>query len=227
MPRASRRSAPGRPRTAALNREKVLRAAIRLADEKGLDALSMRTLAARLGVEAMSLYNHVTNKEDILGGITDLVFAEIDVPEPTADWKSAMHRRAISAHDVLLRHPWAAGLFESRRTPSPVQLRYADTILGILIAGGFPLAVAYRAFLTLDSYIYGFTLQEVNWPGEPIGQVAQRLRPAIAPSEYPHVSAVMELVSLDPSPPTAVRQADFVFGLELMLDALERVRERA
>jgi AcrR family transcriptional regulator len=229
MPRTSRRSAPGRPRTAALNREKVLRAAIRLADEKGLDALSMRTLAARLGVEAMSLYNHVANKDDILGGITDLVVAEIDVPEPRADWKPAMRKRAISAHDVLLCHPWAAGLFESRRTPSPVQLRYANAILGILLAGGFPIAVAYRAFLTVDSYIYGFMLQEVNWPRptEPTREIAERLRPAIPASEYPHVAAVMELITHDTSPPSSVRQADFVFGLDLILDALQRERERA
>jgi AcrR family transcriptional regulator len=228
MPRSPRRSLPQRPRTAALNREKVLRAAIRLADEKGIDALSMRTLAARLGVEAMSLYNHVANKDEILAGITDLVVAEIDVPEPRADWKSAMRRRAMSAHDVLLGHPWAAALFESRRTPSPVQLRYADAILGILIAGGFAIAVAYRAFLTLDSYIYGFTLQEVNWPqpSEPMREVAERLRPAIPAREYPHVSAAMELVSREASSPSAMRQADFVFGLELILDAFERERER-
>jgi len=188
----------------------------------------MRTLASRLGVEAMSLYNHVANKEDILNGITDLVFAEIEMPQPRADWRPAMRQRAISAHDVILRHPWAAGLFESRRTPSSLQLRYADTILGILIAAGFPLSLAYRAFLTLDSYIYGFTLQEVNWPEptEPMEHVAERLRSAIPPTEYLHVSAVMELIAQDASPPSALRRADFVFGLELILDALERVREQ-
>jgi hypothetical protein len=177
----------------------------------------------------MSLYNHVASKEDILTGITDLVVAEIEVPEPRADWRLAMRRRAMSAHDVLLRHPWAAALFESRRTPSPGQLRYADTILGILVGGGFPVATAYRAFLVLDSYIYGFTLQEVNWPAptEPIQQVTERLRGTIPPADYPHVAAVMELITRDAAPPSSARLADFVFGLELILDALERVREPA
>ena len=117
----------------------------------------------------------------------------------------------------------------ARRTPSPVQLRYANAILGILLAGGFPIAVAYRAFLTVDSYIYGFMLQEVNWPRptEPTREIAERLRPAIPASEDPHVAAVMELITHDTSPPSSVRQADFVFGLDLILDALQRERERA
>lgn len=227
MPKAVRRGRPGRPRTPALNQQKILQSALRLADEDGVDGLSMRTLAAQLGVEAMSLYNHVANKDDILSGIADLVVGEIESTfPPEMDWKTAAQRRALSAHEVLLRHPWAAALIESRPNPSPARLRYADSILGVLRNAGFSVELAYRALLTLDSYIYGFTLQEVSWPNSPeqVPAAIARLRPVVSPVEYPHVTAVMELVARQSAAgASAIRQAEFDFGLDLVLGALERM----
>src|SRR3990170_833011 len=128
MPRKSGR---GRARGAALTEEKILRCAIRLADEKGIEAVSMRAIAGKLGVEAMALYNHVGGKDEILGGIVDLVVSEIDVPVGGSDWMACMRRRAISAHEVLLRHPWASGLIESHTGTGPSRLKYADSVLGV------------------------------------------------------------------------------------------------
>lgn len=215
----------GRPRGAALTPEKILRCAIRLADERGIEAVSMRTIAGKLGVEAMALYNHVAGKDEILGGIVDLVVSEIDVPAGGSDWRACMRRRAISAHEVLLRHPWASALIESHAGPGPIRLRYADSVLGVLRRAGFSIELAYEAFLTLDSYIYGFALQEVNWPSPPneVPAAVARLRPQIPASEYPHVTEVMDFVTRRRAEaPKAAYEAEFAFGLELILDGLER-----
>src|SRR3974390_2919211 len=139
----------------ALNRERVLRAAMAVADSEGLDALSMRRLGQELGVEAMSVYNHVRNKEDILDGLVDMVFAEIGVPAGR-DWKSAMRQRAITVQQVLGRHSWAIALMESRRNPGPGSLRHHDSVLGCLREAGFSMVMAAHAYSLLDSYIYGF-----------------------------------------------------------------------
>ena len=219
-----RKPARGRAR-APLSQEKILRCAIRMADEAGIEALSMRALAAKLGVEAMSLYNHIPSKDELLNGIVDLVVAEIDVPTGGPDWRASMRRRAISAHEVLLRHPWAAAVIESRASQSPIRLRYADSVLGVLRGAGLSIERAYEAFLTLDSYVYGFTLQEVSWPhpAEEVETVIERLRPQIPAADYPHVTEVMGFVSQRPraSSPRAY-EAEFLFGLDLILDGLEK-----
>jgi len=221
-----KRPARGRPRSPVLGNEKILRCALRLADERGIDALSMRTIAGKLGVEAMSLYNHVSGKDHILEGIVDLVVAEIRAPVSGGDWKTSMRRWALSAHEVLLRHPWAAVLIESRPVPSPVRLRYADSVLGALRGAGFPVEMAYQAFLTIDSYIYGFTLQEVSWP-YPVNEVpahVANLRPQVPASEYPHVTEVMDAVLRRRAVSTAAAyEAEFTFGLDLILEGLSRV----
>ena len=149
-----------------LTRERVLRAAIALCDEGGIESLSMRKLGQQLGVEAMSLYNHVANKDDILDGIVDVVVNEIDVPPIGDDWKAALRQRANSARAVLSRHPWATGLIESRTNPGPATLRYYDSVIGSLREAGFSIEMAAHAFSALDSYIYGFALQEVSLPFE-------------------------------------------------------------
>jgi AcrR family transcriptional regulator len=220
-----KKRARGRPPGPALNAEKILRCAVRLADEKGIEALSMRTLATKLGVEAMSLYNHVANKEEILDGIVDVVVSEIDVPVGGSDWRTGMRRRAVSAHEVLLRHPWASGLIESRASTSPIRFRYANSVLGILRQAGFSVELAYQAFLTLDSYIYGFVLQEVSWPYGPeeLPAVVDRLRPQIAAGEYPHVSEVMTFTLQKHTQSRRGYGAEFAFGLELILDGLEKM----
>ena len=139
-----------------LNRQRVLDAAVTLADRDGVAALSMRRLAQELGVEAMSLYHHVANKDAILDGIVDVVFAEIELPDAEAGWREAMRRRAISVRDALRRHPWATGLMESRPTPGPANLRHHDAVLGVLRGAGFPRELTAHAYALLDSYIYGF-----------------------------------------------------------------------
>ena len=230
MARKAKRGA--RPR-APLSRELVLRTAIAMADESGPESLSMRKLGQALGVQAMSLYRHVANRDEILDGIVDLVISEIELPAKGADWKTAMRRRAISAHDVLSRHPWASSLFESGKRMSPEKLRYADAVLGALLDAGFPVAIAHRAFLTLDSYIYGFTLQEVSWGvgAEEVPEVTAQLRPQVPVDAYPHVVAVMEYVMSDsPRTPAKGKSAAgfsswFEFGLDLILDGLERLRD--
>ena len=151
------------PRT-PLSRERVLRTAVAFADESGISSLSMRKLGEVLGVEAMSLYNHVASKGDLLDGMIDYVFSEIGLPCGEAGWKTAMRQRAVSARQVLIRHRWAIGLMESRSSPGPATLRHHDAVIGSLRGAGFPIALAAHAFSVLDSYIYGFALQEASLP---------------------------------------------------------------
>src|SRR2546425_999018 len=155
---------PRAERRVPLSRARVLRAAFDRTDNDGVEALSMRKLAQELGVEAMSLYRHVRNKADIVDGMVDLVFAEIGLPATDVDWKTAMHRRAISAREVLARHPWAIGLMESRSTPGPATLHHHDAVLGALRAAGFSIALAAHAYSLLNSYIYGFALEQASLP---------------------------------------------------------------
>lgn len=212
------------PRRAPLTRERVLRAALHLADEEGLEALSMRRLAQELGVEAMSLYNHVAGKDDLLDGIADMVVGEIEVPAIGADWKAAMRRRATSAHEVFLRHPWAPLLIGSRVNVGPAMLRYVNATLGCLREAGFSYELADRAWNAIDSHVYGFTIQELNFPLEPseYASAAKMFLPRLPADEYPYMRALTELVIEG-----AHRGVhDFQFGLELILDGLERLLRR-
>lgn len=212
------------PRRAPLTRERVLRAALHLADEEGLEALSMRRLAQELGVEAMSLYNHVSGKDDLLDGIADMVVGEIEVPAIGADWKAAMRRRATSAHEVFLRHPWAPLLIGSRVNVGPAMLRYVNATLGCLREAGFSYELADRAWNAIDSHVYGFTIQELNFPLEPseYASAAKMFLPRLPADEYPYMRALTELVIEG-----AHRGVhDFQFGLELILDGLERLLRR-
>jgi AcrR family transcriptional regulator len=208
-----------------LNRERVLRAAIVLADIGGIESLSMRKLGEELRVEAMSLYNHVANKDDILDGIVDLVFGEIEVPSDAADWNSAMRRRAISARSALRRHPWATGLMQSRTKPGPATLRHHDSVLGSLRAAGFTVDMAAHAYSVVDSYIYGFALQQLNLPlntVENAAGVAQDILRRIPRDEHPHLAEMITEHALKPGYDYA---EEFEFGLDLILDGLERLRE--
>src|SRR5688572_16957336 len=154
---------PRKQRT-PLSRELVLRAAVALADEGGVASLTMRKLAERLGVEAMSLYHHVADKDAIFDGIVDVVFGEIELPASDGNWRAALRARAVSARAALARHPWAIGLMESRPNPGPATLRHHDAVIGCLRAGGFSIAGAAHAYSVLDSYLYGFVLQSTNIP---------------------------------------------------------------
>ena len=211
-----------RTRRAPLSRERILRRAIEQADRSGIESLSMRRLAGSLGVEAMSLYNHVANKDEICDGMVDLVVSEIDVPTGAADWKAAMRRRAISAHEVLRRHPWASSLIISRVNIGPAMLRYVDATIGCLVEAGFSYEMADHAWNAIDNHIYGFTLQELNFPLEPeeYATAASQFLPLIPAETHPYMRALAELV-------IAGRHygvQDFGFGLDLILDGLARLR---
>ena len=205
-------------RRAPLSRERVLRAAIALADASGIESLTMRKLGQELGVEAMSLYNHVANKDDILDGITDLVLGDIEVPPTGTEWRTAMRRRAVSAHEVLLAHPWAAMQIMSHFNIGPGMTRYLDATLGRLREGGFSIEGALDAWHTLDSHIYGFTLQELGLPVDPgvAPQVSAEVLGQLSAGEFPHVVEIITHVM------NSGRVEDFDFGLDLILDGLQR-----
>ena len=206
-----------------LTRKRVLRAAIRIADKDGIESLSMRKLAEKLGVEAMSLYNHVQNKDDVLDGIVEIVATEIDVPTINGDWKGAMRRRAISAHETLLNHPWAAKLMVSRANVGPAMLRYVDATIGCLYSAGFSYDLADRAWNAIDNHVYGFTLQELNFPFKPseYGEIAEQFLPMIPQDEYPYLHGLSRQI-IDGAHDGV---HDFCFGLDLILDGLERLRD--
>jgi AcrR family transcriptional regulator len=208
---------------APLSRERVLAAAVGLADEIGIEALSMRKLGEALGVEAMSLYNHVAHKDDLLDGMIDAVFAEIDLPSADAGWRAAMRQRAISVRAVLRRHRWAIGLMESRTSPGPATLAHHDAVIGVLRAGGFTVAQTAHAFSALDSYIYGFALQEKGLPfegPEQTADVAAAMFADFPADRYPHF---VELATQHVLQPGYDYGDEFEFGLDLILDGLERL----
>ena len=209
---------PRRP----LTKERVLHAAVDLADRDGLGALTMRRLGTELGVEAMSLYKHVANKEEILDGIVGVVIGEIEIPSDGADWRESMRTRAISARQVLSRHSWAIGLFESRDAMGPAVMHYLDAILGNLRSAGFSLEHAAHAFWLLDSFVYGHVIQEASMSSRTVGEAAGSTSnlDETAIEEYPNLlevaqDAVRSGYSLD---------KEFEFGLELILDALSEHR---
>jgi AcrR family transcriptional regulator len=207
-----------------LSRERVLRVAVAFADESGIASLTMRKLGEALGVEAMSLYNHVANKDELLDGMVDLVFGEIDLPSGATDWKAAMRERAISARHALSRHPWAIGLMESRTSPGPATLRHHDRVLGSLRGAGFSIAMAAHAFSVLDSYIYGFALQEASLPfdsAEETVEVAQTILAQFPRDEYPHLAELTVEHVLQPGYDYG---NEYEFGLDLILDGLDRAR---
>jgi AcrR family transcriptional regulator len=205
-----------------LSRERVLHAAIRLADEEGIESLSMRKLAQALGVQAMSLYNHVANKDDLLDGIVDKVVSEIEVPDLGVDWQTAMQRRATSAHAVLLRHPWATMPLVSRVNVGPAMLRYVDATLGCLVQAGFSFEMADRVWNAIDSHIYGFTLQELNFPfeSEEYSEAAKNGLSLIPADKYPYLNKLTH----DVMEGRYDGLHDFEFGLELILNGLDRFR---
>ncbi|GAB3764049.1 TetR/AcrR family transcriptional regulator C-terminal domain-containing protein [Microlunatus parietis] len=203
-----------------LNRARVITAAVELADAEGEAGLTMRAIAGRLGVEAMSLYNHIGGREDLLDGMVDAVFDEIELPAAGTDWKQAMRERARSAREVLRRHPWAVGLLDSRSTPGPATLRHHDAVLGALRGGGFSVSMAAHAFSLIDSYLYGFVLQESSLPFSDraeLDQVAGGILADQPADAYPHLTELITDYALRPEYSYA---DEFEFGLTLILDAL-------
>lgn len=222
MAKASKAGPSGTIR-APLSRESVLRAAVRLADDGGLTALTMRRLAQELGVEAMTLYYHVANKSEILNGIVDSVMSEVELPPAEGDWKSAMRRSAISAHEALLRHPWASGVMTSSGV-SPARLRYMESILGRLRRAGFSAEMTHLAYHAIESHIEGFALWEAGFAALPqsLDDLAATVLRELSVDEYPFL---IEHIGQHLKPPGAEDVDAFEFGLDLILDGLERIRD--
>jgi AcrR family transcriptional regulator len=212
---------------ARLSRDRVLRTAIELADANGIEALTMRKLGEVLGVEAMSLYNHVVNKSDLLNGMVDAVFAEIELPSHSDYWKLAIRKRSISFRDMLSRHPWATMLKDSGVQPGPSTLRHHDRVIGTFRNGGFSVAMTAHAFSAVDSYVYGFSVQETSLPfetEEETAAMAQVMLAQLPASEYPYLAELMTKHILVPGYDYG---DEFLNGLDLMLGALERARDSA
>jgi AcrR family transcriptional regulator len=211
---------------APLSRDRVLRAALELADEGGTGALTMQAIGRRLGVEAMSLYRHVRNKDDILDGIVDLVFAEIALPADRSGWRAVLRARSISTRAALRRHPWAITLMESRMAPGPSNLRSHDEMLAVLLDAGFSAAMATHASNLIDSYVLGFALQETSFPfsnEEELAAVGDELLAQVPVDEYPsfaRVGAELLASGFDYG-------NEFEFGLDLILEGIERALQGA
>jgi AcrR family transcriptional regulator len=204
-----------------LSRQRALSTAMALADAEGLGSLSMRKLAQELGVEAMSLYHHVANKEDILDGMVDMVFAEIELPSDGTEWKTAMRRRAESARAALTRHPWAISIMDSRTSPGPATLRHHDAVIGSCRKAGFSIQMAAHAFSLIDSYIYGFVLQEVNLPFDDstdLEVVVDSMMLPYSADDYPYL---VELTTDYVLQPGYSYGDEFDYGLGLILNSLE------
>jgi AcrR family transcriptional regulator len=217
MSRQARESPEGR---APLSRERVLRGAVAVADAGGIGSLTIRSLARQLGVKPMSLYHHVANKEAILDGIVDAVFAEIELPTPGGDWRWEMRQRGISARRALSRHPWAIGLLESRTSPGPATLRHHDAVIGTLRAAGFSVEMTAHAYALIDSYTYGFALQEAALPfkdPDTVTEVADPMMQQFPADEYPHL---VEMATEHILQPGYDFGDEFEFGLGVILDAL-------
>ena len=216
----------GAPRRVPVTKERVLATAVALADQGGLESLSMRKIAQELGVVPMALYKHVSNKEEMLDGIVDIVFSEIELPSWRSGWRTAMRKRAISARQVLSRHRWATALMESRVRPGPANLRHHDSVMGGLREAGFSVEMAVHAYNAVDSYIYGFALQESSLPfgtPEELVEVAEIILEGLPADEYPYLREVViqSMVS-------GFEYAnEFEFGLDLILDGLERIWDAA
>ena len=209
------------PRT-RLNRERVLSVAVAHADAGGLEALTIRKLADELGVAPMALYRHVANKDDLIDGMVDIVFGEIDVPPEGEDWRAAMRRRAISVSEALARHRWAIGLMESRANPGPANLRHHDAVIGSLRSAGFDMERVAAAYSVLDSYIYGYAMTKMNLPfndTSDIADVAQEMLEPFPAGEYPNLLAFITEYAMKPGYDYG---NEFEKGLDIVLDGLER-----
>ena len=216
----------------------MLQAAVALAVRDGIESLTMRKLADELGAGAMSLYHYVANKERLLDEMIDIVFSEIELPSTDVDWKTAMRRRAISTREVLNRHRWAVGLMESRKSPGPASIRLHNAVLGCLREGGFPIEMTIQAYSVQDAYIYGFALQEKNLPFEnaeesaavaeeqarQFAELAQEQQAAALAEQFPYLA---EVVAGHVAKVGYDFTAAFEYGLDLILDALDKRRDAA
>jgi AcrR family transcriptional regulator len=231
MAKAVRADPTAEPRV-RLSRERVLRAAVELADESGIESLTMRTLGQKLGVEAMSLYNHVANKEDILDGMVEVVMNEVndavsEIDVPASEWKTAMRRRVLAARQIFLRHPWAPGVLESRTKTSTPMLRYNDSVIGLFLEAGFSPDLTHHAMHALGSRALGFTQELGDDSDVDLEQTKTFIRQVAG--EFPNIAAMLEEVTHDADTTLGWcdDQFEFEFALDLLLDGLERLRDAA
>jgi AcrR family transcriptional regulator len=212
-----------------LSRERILLAAVELADRESLEALSMRKVAQELDVVPMALYRHVANKDQMLDGMVDLVVGEIDPPETGVEWKQAMRRRILSARRMLLRHPWAARVIESRTEPTPAVIGYFDEMIGLFLAGGFSIELTHHALHAMGSRLLGFTQELFDDTPEVDPEVEKAMYEAMADA-FPNIARMIGIVMHDDDSRVGDRgcddQFEFEFALDLMLDGLERLRDQ-
>jgi len=211
-----------------LTRERVLRTAVALADEGGIESLSMRKLAQALDVVPMALYRHVANKDELLDALVDVVVGEIDPALEGADWKTALRARILSARHALLRHPWASRLMESRKTPTPVVLGYMDSMIGMFRTGGFSLDLTHHALHAMGSRMFGFTQELFNDTSDADPEMDEEMFGAMADT-YPYIFEIYTTISHDDRSIVGAGcddQFEFEFALDLMLDGLEQLKDR-
>jgi AcrR family transcriptional regulator len=221
------RPEPATEPRARLSKERVLEAAIALVARNGIESLTMRKLADELGAGAMSLYHYVPNKEQLLDGMVDIVFGEIELPSTDVDWKTAMRTRALSTREALRRHPWAIGLMEGRTSHGPANLGLHNAVLGCLRAAGFSIEMTVHAYSVQDAYIYGFALQERDMSPESADDFAAEAQRQMREyqavlAEYPHL---VEVVGGHVAKSGYDYATEFLFGLDLILDGLDKLRE--
>ncbi|CAM5262339.1 TetR/AcrR family transcriptional regulator C-terminal domain-containing protein [Streptomyces glaucescens] len=215
-------------RRAPLSRDRVLRAAVALADEIGIEALSMRKLAQELGVVPMALYKHVANKDQLLDGMVDVVVGEIDLPAPESDWKSAVRQRILSARRALQGHSWAAQVVRSRARPTPAVLAYMDSVIGIFRTGGFSVDLTHHVMHALGSRVLGFTQELFDASPSPAPEAQAVVVPADA-GKFPYVTELAMAVAHDEESVVGQGcddQFEFEFALDLLLDGFERLRQQ-
>jgi AcrR family transcriptional regulator len=212
-----------------VSRERIRRTAVALADRYGIGSVSMRRIAHELGVVPMALYKHVANKEEILDGMVETILGEIEPPADEADWKSAVRGRILSARQALLRHPWAARVIESRNDPGPAMLAYMDSIIGLFVVGGFSIDLTHHALHALGNRILGYTQDLFDDDAEVDPEVEAEMYAAMADT-YPHIYELARSVYHDDSTVVGGRgcddQFEFEFALDLLLDGIERIKER-
>ena len=212
-----------------LNKERILRAAVALADADGVDSLSMRKIAEELDVVPMALYRHVANKDEMLDGMVDLVVAEIDPPETSLDWKEAMRRRILSARRMLQRHPWTARVLESRTEPTPAVIGYIDEMIGLFLTGGFTIELTHHALHAMGSRMFGFTQELFNDTSDSDPEIDAEMWGAMA-GTYPYIYEIFTTISHDDASVVGAGcddQFEFEFALDLMLDGIERLKGRS
>ncbi len=209
-------------RESAITRDRVLAAAITLADRAGIDALTIRALAVELGVKPMTIYHYVEGKEAVLDGMVDILFSGVELPEAGPGWRESVRRRCLSARDVLVRHPWSVPLLESRTSPGPATLRHHEAMLGYFFDAGFSPPLTAHAYAIVDSYVYGFALQEATVSAGADADTTAQIAARFTPEEYPHLRRLATEHVMQPG----YRFGDsFEFGLDILLDGIAAARD--